>query len=647
MLELAVKLIRGVSRNDISKAHGEVVKELERLKLLKIQKNQISLDRDCIIGHIDISRDGTGYLKLLKGDNSKDILIEQYDLKGAGRKDLVIAKRLFHKKGRPSAKVVYILDKSRAFSLAYLTCEGQNYFALDLKNEIPIELNATKKSLKQLPLGTVFKVNNSGDIMEVLGVLDDPSVDELISLALFNRKNEFSAQAESEASAYGSAIDKSLYPERIDLTDLPFVTIDPATAKDHDDAIYYDKSENAVYIAIADVTEYVTPNSAIDKEARDRGFSVYFPHKSIPMLPRALSENICSLKEGQERLAFVCRVVLDKKSLEPLEEKFFEAIIKSRRFYTYDRVDEFLEGSKKGLDAIDKEVLKYLIPLSKLTEKLKKKRLESGYDFENDEVRIKLGKDLELIETTIEKETPSHGLIEDCMLLANRASAKMFEFGIFRIHEQPKEDKIDELVQNLAIIGVYAKCARNLHEMIRELQKEAENKGIKKHVDKMIIKSQKQASYSAKNVGHFGLGFTHYTHFTSPIRRYSDLTLHRLLKAILQENEKEEKYILRNIEALATKISELEREAAKCEWDYQDRVFARWAFKNMEKSYIAVVTDTQKSPIAVIEDEVVGARVFLKNYDLEMFDKVRIQIIDSNIASTRITGRVLEVIREE
>lgn len=646
MLEFAIKLISGVQKSDIPKEAQKALEELKRLNIINQHKNQISLQKDYYIGYIDLARDGTGFLKPLKNELSKDLLIESYDLKGAGQKDLVIVKRLLRKKGRPSAKVVYILERSRAFSIGYLIKDGIDFLALDIKTELPIKLNASKKSLKQLPLGTVFKIDANGEILDVLGVLDDANVDEKISLALFNRKAEFSSQAELEAKAFGDKLDKSLYPDRIDLTHLPFVTIDPPNARDHDDAIYFDKDSHTLYVAIADVSEYVSLNSAIDKEAKERGFSVYFPHKAIPMLPRALSENLCSLKENEDRLAFVCQIVLDKKSLEPKEERFFEAIIRAKRFYTYDRVDEFIAGQKNNLDKQDKEILKFLLPLAKLTQKLKKKRLKSGYEFESDEVRLELNEKLELKATKIESETPSHSLIEDCMLLANKAAAKMFEFGIFRIHEEPSKEKIEELLNDLALIGIYPKKSKNLHELISELQKEAHKKGLKKYVDKMIIKAQKQAIYSAKNIGHFGLGFEYYTHFTSPIRRYSDLTLHRLLKAIIKNDTKEERYILRNIEALSAKISELEREATKCEWDYQDRVFARWAHKNIGKIYNGVVTEKDRYTIATIEDEIVGARVFLKNYDVELFDKVRVQIVDSNIATAKIAGRVVEIIRD-
>ncbi len=645
MKEFAFKLVQGIQRKDIPRDKRDIINDLIALGIVT-DGEVIKLKPDYRVGKVDVTKKGFGFLIPI-GVKEKDYLIEAHHLNGASKGDLVIAKKLNNKKGRPKAKVVYILEKAFAYSVVYLTYEvkkGKKVPVLkNIKTDQPVFVNEKKKTLKKLPEGAVFKVNNyTAKIEEVLGVLDDPWVDDKISLALYNKKEEFSKKAIKEAKAFGDYVDKSMYPDRVDLTELSFCTIDPESAKDHDDAIYFDKEKNEVYVAIADVSEYVYLNGNIDKEAKERGFSIYFPHKSVPMLPRELSENICSLKENEDRLAFVFKITLDENN-EVIKEELFEGIIKSKRKYSYDRVDEFLDGNLENIDDIDKEILNWLLPLWERVKHIRGERLKSGLEFESDEIRMRLDENGMIKEVKIEKETPSHKLIEDCMLLANKAAAKMIDFGIFRVHEKPSQTSIDELYAELGSLGINVKVDENdFVKVVEDIQKQASELGIKKFVDKLIIRSQQQARYDACNIGHFALGFDRYTHFTSPIRRYSDLTLHRILKATIKNEKKILDYILRNIEALVVKLSELEREAMKVEWDFYDRKYARVAKENIGRVYKGIIEDTEIPPIAkILEDKLLGARVFLKDKEkFNLFEKVDIEITNANIATAKIKGKV-------
>ena len=645
MKEFAFKLVQGIQRKDIPRDKRDIINDLIALGIVT-DGEVIKLKPDYRVGKVDVTKKGFGFLIPI-GVKEKDYLIEAHHLNGASKGDLVIAKKLNNKKGRPKAKVVYILEKAFAYSVVYLTYEvkkGKKIPVLkNIKTDQPVFVNEKKKTLKKLPEGAVFKVNNyTAKIEEVLGVLDDPWVDDKISLALYNKKEEFSKKAIKEAKAFGDYVDKSMYPDRVDLTELSFCTIDPESAKDHDDAIYFDKEKNEVYVAIADVSEYVYLNGNIDKEAKERGFSIYFPHKSVPMLPRELSENICSLKENEDRLAFVFKITLDENN-EVIKEELFEGIIKSKRKYSYDRVDEFLDGNLENIDDIDKEILSWLLPLWERVKHIRGERLKSGLEFESDEIRMKLDENGMIKEVKIEKETPSHKLIEDCMLLANKAAAKMIDFGIFRVHEKPSQTSIDELYAELGSLGINVNVDESdFVKVVEDIQKQASELGIKKFVDKLIIRSQQQARYDACNIGHFALGFDRYTHFTSPIRRYSDLTLHRILKATIKNEKKILDYILRNIEALVVKLSELEREAMKVEWDFYDRKYARVAKENIGRVYKGIIEDTEIPPIAkILEDKLLGARVFLKDKEkFNLFEKVDIEITNANIATAKIKGKV-------
>jgi len=643
--EFAYKLVQGIPSKDIPRDKRDIVNDLIALRIVSDSKI-IKLKSKYRIGKVDVTKKGFGFLTPL-GVKEKDYLIEAEHLNGAGRGDLVIAEKLFNKKGRPKAKVVYILEKAFSVSVVYLTFEYKNNKKVPVLKNIKTDLQTfvaeKKKTLKKLPEGAVFKVDNyTNKIIDVLGVLDDPWVDEKISLALYNKKEEFSKKAVAEAEAYGDYVDKEFYPNRVDLTELSFCTIDPPTAKDHDDAIYFDKEKNVLYVAIADVSEYVYLNGNIDKEAKERGFSIYFPHKSVPMLPRQLSENICSLKEKEDRLAFVFKIELNSKN-EVVKEELFEAVIKSKRKYSYDRVDEFLDGKFENTDEVDKEILEWLMPLWDRIKKIRTKRLKTGLDFSSDEIKMTLNDEGLIEKIELEKETPSHKLIEDCMLLANKAAAKMIDFGIFRVHEKPSSNSIDELYESLTALGINVDVdEKDFVKVVRDIQKQAKMLGIEKEVDKLIIRSQQQARYDAKNIGHYALGFEKYTHFTSPIRRYSDLTLHRLLKSLIRNDRKQMEFILRNIEALVVKISELEREAMKVEWDFYDRKYARYAKEHLNEIYKGIIEDTEIPPIAKItEDLLLGARVFLKDKKkYNLFEKVDVEIVSSNIATAKIKGKV-------
>ena len=177
-----------------------------------------------------------------------------------------------------------------------------------------------------------------------------------------------------------------------------------------------------------------------------------------------------------------------------------------------------------------------------------------------------------------------------------------------------------------------------MHTLIENIQKEATKFNCRDEVDRLIIKAQKQAQYSSENIGHFGLGFTDYTHFTSPIRRYSDLILHRLLKTIIYKEDKQKEYILKNIIPTTAKISDLEREAQKIEWDFTNRKFARWAKENIGNTFLGTVVDIEKTTIAKLNDKIVGARIFLEQGDYKLFDKIKIEITDVNIATAKIKG---------
>lgn len=616
----------------------EALRILEFLKAISFHKGKAYLNNGFITGRLDINARGVGFIEVFSDKPMRDIVVESKNLGGAHLGDIVVAHLLSNKKSRQSAKILAVLEPANETSLVYLKRFGEAVLGVNIQNGLSLALKASQKSLKALPLGTLLKINNANnEITEVLGLITDPNIDEKISLAIYNKKDEFTPACEDEARAWGDTVDPSMYKERVDLQHLPFCTIDPDDAKDFDDAIYYDTSKNELYVAIADVSEYVSAFSATDKEAKNRCFSIYFPHKSVPMLPRTLSENICSLRPDEPRLAFTFKISLND-DLSVKKEELFSAIIKSKKRFTYNEVDKILEN-KSGCE---QGILDWLLPLHKITQRLKQIRLKKGFDFRSKELKMSLNDDGLIASTHFESETPSHALIEDCMLLANKAAAKMISKGVFRNHAPADIKKINFLLDDLAALGIEAQYESDLALMIAKIQSKANELGIREDADKLIIKAQKRAEYSHTSSGHFGLGFETYTHFTSPIRRYSDLTLHRLLKAQLAKDDKLYNYLLEGIEATCEELNIKEREADKVAFDFMDRKFARWAEQNIGKDFICYISEISEPLIARLDDELKGARIILPNFTCPLLTRVRVRIITSDIASAKIIGKVVE-----
>ncbi|MFQ6341728.1 RNB domain-containing ribonuclease [Campylobacter sp. VTCC 70190] len=641
MKEFLNHLNYGVNAHEINNELKQILRELLANRIIKEHKNKYYLNNGFAFGVLDISARGTGFVKCFDESFKKDLLIENKNLKGANYKDLVAVKLLPLKKKRPSAKVVLVLKRAHETSLVITQKYGEAVLGMNIKTGLSTALKASQKSLKALPLGTILKIENeNNNIIEVLGHIDDESVDEKISLALFNKNSEFSPTCIQEALANGDSVDVSMYENRRDLRALPFCTIDPIHAKDFDDAIYFDAQKGELYVAIADVSEYVYAYSAIDKEARSRGFSIYFPHLAIPMLSRPLSENICSLKPHLDRLAYCFKITLDKQA-KVIKEELFEGIINSKRRFNYDEVDELL-AKKPPL-----KELSWLYELYPITQALRKMRLKNAFEFRTEELRMTLDEKLSLKSTIFEKDTPSHQLIEDCMLLANKAAAKLIDTGVFRNHLSADARKIAKLLNELRELGIDVKLKANLVELIRDIQTLANELNLRAQVDKLIIKAQKKAEYSSLNAGHFGLGFDKYSHFTSPIRRYSDLILHRLLKAKQKNDEKLFNYLLLNIQSTCESLSTLEREADKVAFDFMDRKFARWAAKNIGKKFKALVVQNDGVCIAKLDDEIKGADFILYDTRVNLFQSVEVQIIQADIIMAKIYAKITQRLTKE
>ncbi|OHD95638.1 MAG: exoribonuclease II [Sulfurimonas sp. GWF2_37_8] len=644
MKSLLIRLTVGLHEQDISATEMVYIKDFLAKKYITQKEAIYKFNSKYRAGTLGLVQNNTAYLHVI-GENVRDLFIGDGDLGSAKEGDLVIAARLLGVRGTPAAKIAQIVGRAVSYSVAYIIEKEGRRSLVDIKTDYPIGAELSKEQLLNYNVWDVFKIDNQENaILEKLGNMNVPLVDEKIVLAQFNKHDEFNEDVLQIAASFG-AVDAKEYPKRRDLRSLAFCTIDPVTAKDFDDAIYWDEKNSTLYVAIADVSEYVKPFGAIDDEAIYRSFSIYLPHRSIPMLPRQLSETLCSLQPHVDRLAYVFEMKLDMETLDVASSSVYEALIHSQRRFNYEEIDAFFEGKLKAKNNEEKEIFAALKKLRVVTDALKEKRLKVGYNFRSAELEMTIDANSNLVSTEFAEETPSHALIEDCMLLANKEAAKQFERGIFRIHEPPSQAKLQNLYQELAGIGMSIEIKKSIKETITDIQRQATEMGLESEVDTLIIRSQMQARYAPLNAGHFGLGFEQYTHFTSPIRRYSDLIVHRLLKAIANHDTVEGSYVLRNIEALAMAISEKEREASTIEVEFMARKFARWAQENLGKEFKARISGTEPDLKADLHDTIMGARLSLTStIPVMLFEDVIVRIDKVDIPKAKIFAIVVQKI---
>ena len=579
--------------------------ENQNTAIVKYENGTYTLNSKYKIGTVSISNK-TAILNL-QSNSSQKIFIDFEKLNGAYRDDTVVVQVLFNPKGKTKAKVIQILNRNANAILCLV--KDKNLFTI--KENILIDCDVVNNKDGDV---VIFE---EGKIISKFGNIMDAKVDESISLFLYN---EYYRLLDQPKISY-TPLQKE---NRKDLTHLEFSTIDPVSAKDHDDAIYYDEDTNEIYVAIADVSAYVKEGSDLDQDALRRSFSIYFPHKVLPMLPFELSTDLCSLVPHKPRPAYVFKMKLDMHSMKVTSSELFEAMIESKHKHSYEYIDEVLE---------ENDPTNIHNKLFMVTQKLKRNRLKNGFDFRNDEIRLILDDDEKLKDFKLETSSPSHSLVEECMLLANQEAAKKLKsIGIFRVHDEPSDSKIKKLIDEVNFLGIDAKLKDDVHSTIVNIQKLASKVNLEQEVDELIIQSQQQASYSSIKKPHFGLGFNDYSHFTSPIRRYSDLVLHRILKS---------GSIPQNIEEICEDISVREREIAQLVWDYEDRKYARYLSNHIGNVFMATIIDTD-TIIVKLDEEVKGARVYIENYSGEkLFSKIKVKITHSDIVSKKITGNIV------
>jgi ribonuclease R len=417
----------------------------------------------------------------------------------------------------------------------------------------------------------------AGRVTEVIGDPDDPDVEADVILRKYGLPLKFPPEVMAEAAKVPPAVPPSEMEGRVDLRGRPTFTIDGETAKDFDDAVSIEKLANGfkLFVSIADVSHYVHEGSSIDAEAFSRGTSVYFPDRCVPMLPEALSNGICSLNPGVDRLAMTAEIDFDEVGL-PGKKRFYNSVIKSAERLTYTNVRKLLGEEEPSLSERYAHIIDDLRAMEALAGKLNAVRVKDGsLDFDLPEPQIIIDIEGRIEDIVRSERNVAHRIIEEFMLAANRAVAEVFVERklpfIFRVHDSPDAESVADFKEFIAGFGLHMK-GKATPAAFQRVLKSVDGRPEEKIINHVLLRSMKQAVYSDGNIGHFGLAFEDYTHFTSPIRRYPDLIVHRLLKLHLAKGYtgKVREHMEEVLPEAASQSSKRERKAMEAEREVVD-----------------------------------------------------------------------------
>lgn len=577
----------GFNKNEKKELRKAVEQLLKEGLLLKIKKEKIVLPEryGVFTGRIDVNKRGFGFV--YRGEGKGDIFVPENALKTAMNGDKVQVKLIRENAGtrraegeilaileRKNSKVIGVYEQTKAFG--FVTPEDQK-----LHHDIFI----SKSNRNYAETGDVVVVeitkwpekgrNPEGIIVEILGKKGDKGVDILTVVKKFNLPESFPPKVLSYTDSLSEVLDEKEFAKRRDLRGEKIMTIDGADAKDLDDAVSVVKLENGMYklsVHIADVSHYVRENTPLDKEAFKRATSVYLLDLVIPMLPEKLSNGLCSLNPFEPKLALSCDMIIDSQG-KVVEHEIYESVIESKLRATYEDVTKVLQGETG--ETLEKyrefvPMIEDMRDLQKILEKKREKRGAIEFDFPESKITLdKLGKP---VDVSLYPREISNRIIEEFMLVCNETvSEHMFWTHIpfiYRIHEEPDEEKLKAFTEFSFNLGYPVRLYAGVQpKALQEVLKKVEGQKEEPVLSKLLLRSMMQARYAPENIGHFGLAATYYSHFTSPIRRYPDLMIHRIIKEFLHGkiDEKRIRSLIPIVSEASKQASEMERVAVDAE----------------------------------------------------------------------------------
>ena len=618
-----------------------------------------------VVGHVD----GHGYV--LTQNTHERVFLRAHEMREVLHNDIVSV-RITGRDRRKKllGQIVEIIERGNALIVGRYFSESNSHFVMPDDQRINQDIYVLEQDLAGAKEGQVVTVEITthptpnfqpvGKIVEVLGDYLAPGMEIEIALRKHQLPNQWPAQVERQIKGFGEKISQTDVKGRKDIRDLPLVTIDGEDARDFDDAVYceaLDDGRSRLLVAIADVSNYVKEGSALDQEAWQRGTSVYFPNNVIPMLPEILSNGLCSLNPRVDRLCFVCEMQLDAHgNIDSYD--FYPAVMHSHARLTYTQVSAFLNekpGQESGdqVPHLNESLQPHIKQLSAVAKLLGQRRRNIGtIEFDIPEPIIIFTDDRKIERVVARERNIAHKLIEECMLAANICASLMLDdsnaVGVYRVHEQPDKDKIEEarvfLRQfKLLLPGGEEPSPKDFSDVIAKV----EDPLTAKIVQMTLLKSMKQARYAIENEGHFALNFDSYTHFTSPIRRYSDLIVHRQIRRLLANPDlQDSQEVLVKLEQAAEQASMTERRAESASRDVTKWLKCEFMSHKVGEKFIGLVASVTDFGLFVeLEEFYIDGLVHITSLgqDYFSFDEQRRRLVGEHSGKEYKTGDRLKV----
>ena len=632
------------------------------------------------VGVLDVKDGGFGFVDTIDGG----VFVKSANFKGAITYDTVMIKVFTDEIGRKEGIVERVIKRGNEFFYGELLFYKGKYFVYSVDSKIKLTIFINKNDLaKARPHQMVkVKVNKyfpnhtaDGEVVEILGNNSDAGMDITALVLSAGIKTVFPEEVLLELDDIPDEINKLDYPNRRDLTNELIITIDGADAKDLDDAISVKQLDNGNYLLgvyIADVSNYVKEGTFLDLEAFERGTSVYLPDRVIPMLPKKLSNGICSLNEGVDRLVMGCEIEVNEFG-EIINSEIFEGVINSKHRMTYDDVNKILNGDEILINKYS-DIYDMLISANHLSKILNKKRIERGaFMFETPEAKIILNDNGNVVDIVLRQRFDAECLIEEFMLLANECVAETMTWldvpFIYRVHEEPLDDKVNKLMLLVNNFGYDYKLkgqkgvSRLLQKILQDhdlneeglSQEDITRRGI---VNKALIRTMAKAKYQETNIGHFGLGSKCYTHFTSPIRRYPDLLVHRLIKEFMFNEtfvnvSDKVSFYNSKVNAAGVNSSKTERIAEKLERDATDYKKCEYMERFYGDKFVGTISSIMNfGAFITLDNTVEGLCRFADMHDdYYVYDETRMCFVGNKFKITyslgdRVWVRVMDACKE-
>ena len=648
----------------------------KQLKTRKSGKANKSHSTKLVKGKIVGNPKGFAFLVQENGD---DIFIPASSLKGAIHGDEVLVNIVKSVEGKKSeGRVEKILSHNLKTVVGQIQVFKGFSFVVPDNKKISRDVFVKKDKIKNAVNGDKVVVNLTkysgknleGEVTEVLGPNNqNPWTDMLSIVRSYELIEQFPQEVEEEAKKVSSIDISKKIPKRVDFRDKLIITIDGDDSKDFDDAVSLEIVDGnyELGVHIADVGEYVKLGGILDKEAFKRGTSVYFPNMVLPMLPEEISNGCCSLVEGEDRLTLSCVMTLDSNG-KMLHHKICESVIRSTNRMTYNKVTKILQGDETLC-------LEYahLVPMLKNMEKLclimeKIKKNKGSLDFDIPEPKIVVDQNtLEVLSLVKRPRTISERIIEQFMILANETVAEHFQKlkipFVYRIHEKPDADKLREFNEFVSVLGLSLTSIDIKPKDVSVFLSKLENNPMKEVVNRVLLRAMQKAKYSPDCLGHFGLASTYYCHFTSPIRRYPDLTIHRIIKQYLRKqlSDAELKKLKKFVISSANQSSETELSATQAERDVDDYFKARYMKNKIGEVYQGVISGVMPFGVFVELDNTVEGFIPIETLDgtnyvynekqiklsngvksYKLGDNIKVKVTGVNLAERRVNFGVVE-----